>query len=348
MAGKGTLLAAAAAWANQAPPSRASELQQAVARIPDPRVDWLAQRLKPREVTYATCEWVKLPGLAPAHLQALHRLDAVVLVIRAFDPAQASVPHPAGEVNPVSDFQKLWEEWLLLDWSQVQGRLERLRSGASVPRAQRRSVEQELARLDRCLQALESGIPLRRAPLPEEDRAELRGYSLVTFLPALVAVNIDDAQMAAGRYPGRDRLWELAAQRCEALVEVPARLELDLAQLDPQTRREFMEDMGVQPPVGVERLAGAAYQACELISFLTAGPEEVRAWTIRRGTVAREAAGKVHSDMERGFIRAEVVSFEELQRAGSPAKAREAGLLRLEGKEYLVQDGDVIEFRFHG
>ena len=320
---------------------------QVVAIIPDERVDWLAQHYHPRKVTYATVEWVELPALTPGLVPQLLKLDAVVFVVRAFDPEQAAVAHPQGRVDPAEDFRRLWQEWLLLDWAVVENRLERLRSASSVPRAQRRSVEQEVQLLERCRAALESGSSLRRADLDEAQRASLRGYSLVTFLPTLLAVNIDDGQRAAGRYPGQQALQEAGSRRCEAVVEVSARLERELAELDARTRQEFMRELGIEPPVGVQRLAAAAYEACELISFLTAGEQEVRAWTIRRGTVARDAAGKVHSDMARGFIRAEVVAFEDLKRLGSLARAREAGLLRLEGKEYVVQDGDVIEFRFN-
>ena len=350
-------MAAAAAWAAVAGDSHAARgakaapvniaAQQVVALIPDERVDWLARHYHPRKVTYATIEWVELAALKPAWVPQLLKLDAVVFLVRAFDPEQAAVPHPQGRVDPAEDFRRLWEQWLLLDWAVVENRLERLRSASSVPRAQRRSLEQEVELLERCRAALESGSSLRRADLDDVQRASLRGYSLVTFLPTLVAVSVDDGQLASGGYAGQQALLEAASRHCEAVVDVAARLELELAELDPDTRREFMEELGLQPPLGVQRLAAACYQACELISFLTAGEQEVRAWTVRRGTVARDAAGKVHSDMARGFIRAEVVAFEDLKRVGSVARAREAGLLRLEGKEYVVQDGDVIEFRFN-
>ncbi|HEY8425034.1 MAG TPA: DUF933 domain-containing protein [Limnochordales bacterium] len=362
MAGKSTLMAAAAAWARlatrqgeggapragagAAPPAPASGV--VVARIPDERVDWLAEQYRPRKVTHATIEWVEVPALAPAHLQALHRLDAVALVVRAFDPEQRSVPHPEGRVDPVADFRRLWEEWLLLDWSQVQGRIERLRSAQSVPKAQRRDIERELSVLERCLQVLEQGLPLSKAALDPEEAALLKGYSLVTFRPVLLAVNLDDAQLAAGGdYPGRDELQKAAMGRVEAVVDVAARLELELAELDAESREAFAQELHLTLPVGVERLGRAAYDACGFIAFLTAGEDEVRAWTITRGTVARDAAGKVHSDIARGFIRAEVVAFDDLKEAGSLARARERGLLRLEGKDYVVKDGDVIEFRFN-
>ncbi len=350
--GKSTLLAAASTLARpgsgaererEALTATVGGLRQAVVPIADPRVDWLAQRLRPRKVTYATAEWVELPALAPAHVAELRRVDVVVFVVRAFDPGQRSIPHPRGIVDPAADFEALWQDWLLLDWGVLQNRLERLRTAPSIPKAQRRQVEEEIDLLQRCLAALEAGTSLRRANLREADRSALQGYSLVTFAPALVAVNIDDAEAAAA--PSVPTLQ--VGQRCDAVVRVPARLELELARLDPQTRREFMRELGVEAPLGVERLVAAAHEAAQLISFLTGNEQEVRAWTVRRGTVAREAAGKVHSDIARGFIRAEVIAFEDMQRAGSLARARELGLLRLEGKEYVVRDGDVIEFRFH-
>lgn len=365
MAGKSTIMAAASAWARLSPRDGVDQARDgaaagaekaattaatagvAVARIPDARVDWLAEQYRPKKVTHATIEWVELPKLAPAHLQAIHKLDALAMVLRAFDPEQRSVPHPQGLVDPAADFERLWEEWLLLDWTQIQNRIERLESAPSVPKAQRRDVERELAVLRRCLKALEEGIPLRRAGLEAEEVAALRGYSLVTFRPVVVAVNLDENQLARRTYPGRETLEQAARGRADAVVEVAARLELELAQLDAESREAFAKEMDVSLPVGVERLGRAAYDACGFIAFLTAGEDEVRAWTIARGTVARDAAGKVHSDMARGFIRAEVVAFEDLKRAGSLARARDQGLLRLEGKDYVVQDGDVIEFRFN-
>lgn len=351
MAGKSTVIAAASAWAEASAgraASPAAAATMAVARIPDPRVDWLAETYRREQAIYATVEWVELSELAPARLQAIHRLDAVAILVRAFDPEQRAVPHPQGRVDPAADFERLWQEWLLLDWGQIQERVERLRSAPSVPRAQRRDVERELAVLQRCLGVLEGGLPLRRAELQPEEAALLRGYSLVTFRPVVVAVNLDESQLVqGGSYPGKEALEGAVRGRAEALVEVAARLELELAQLEPESRDAFARELGVSLPVGVERLGRAAYQACGFIAFLTVGEREVRAWTIPRGTPAREAAGRVHSDMARGFIRAEVVAFEDLKRAGSLARAREQGLLRLEGRDYVVQDGDVIEFRFN-
>ncbi|MEW6045032.1 MAG: DUF933 domain-containing protein [Bacillota bacterium] len=360
MAGKSTILAAASAWGRLATP-RAGEVAAkaahtaapgpgagvAVARIPDARVDWLAEQYHPKKVTHATTEWVELPKLAPAGVPAIHKLDAVVFVVRAFDPGQSTVPHPEGRVDPAADFERLWQEWVLLDWTQVQNRMDRLKSAPSVPRAQRRDVERELDILERCLKALEAGTALRHAGLSDGDVASLRGYSLVTFRPALVAVSCDESQIGQASFPGRETLERQTAGRAEAVVPVAARLELELAELDDESRAAFIKELGITLPVGVERLGRAAYDACGFIAFLTAGEDEVRAWTITRGTVARDAAGKVHSDMARGFIRAEVVAFEDLKRVGSLARAREAGLLRLEGKDYVVQDGDVIEFRFN-
>lgn len=357
MTGKSTIMAGASAWAllatagskGPAQAGRGTSAGLAVARIPDPRVDWLAELYHPRKVTHATVEWVELADLSPSHIEAVHKLDAVVLVVRAFDPGQARVPHPEGDVDPLRDFERLWQDWILLDWGQVQGRLERLKSAPSVPKAQRRDVEQEVAILTRCLAALEEGIPLRRAGLAPEDQALLRGYSLVTFRPAIAAINVDDDQMSAGDYgyPGKEGLERALRGKVDAVVPVAARLDLELAQLDAPSREAFIRDLGLSVPVGVERLGAAAYDACGFISFLTGGEDEVRAWTIARGTVARDAAAKIHSDIARGFIRAEVVAFEDLERLGSIAAAREAGLLRLEGKEYVVRDGDVIEFRFN-
>ncbi|MBE3598604.1 MAG: redox-regulated ATPase YchF [Limnochordaceae bacterium] len=369
MAGKSTIMQAAAAWARigvtgagaagkgaaargapapgSATPGRTGGAAMVVARIPDARLDWLAELHHPQKVTHATVEWIELDKLEPARIEAVHRLDALALVVRAFDPEQAHVPHPAGSVDPVRDFEQLWQDWILMDWTQVQSRIDRLRSAPSVPKAQRRDVERELEVLARCLQALEAGKPLGLAELSADERALLQGYSLVTFRPVVVAVNVDDSQAASGEFPGREALRQAARGRAEAVVPVAGRLELELAELDADSRQAFLADLGLSTPVGVERLGEAAYRACGFISFLTAGEDEVRAWTITRGTPAREAAGKIHSDIARGFIRAEVVAFEDLRRAGSLAKARETGLLRLEGKDYVVQDGDVIEFRFN-
>lgn len=322
-----------------APPGTRS----AVAAVPDPRLEVLAGIFHPKKVTKATITLTDLASFVPGRTQrgevntvldGARRADALLAVIRCFgDPA---VPHPWEAVDAARDARALVTELILADLERVESVAERLRKN----HARKGEEERAYAALTHCQPVLEEGRPLRGAGLTPEQEAALSGYGLVTLKPLLVAANLDE---------GEDPPAALAAFGAEAGVPVipfHATVEEEIAALAPAERAEFLKEYGMAEP-GAERLARAAYAALGLISFLTAGADEVRAWPIRAGTAARHAAGKVHSDIERGFIRAEVAAFADVQRVGSWKALREEGRLRLEGRDYVVKDGDVIEFRFN-
>jgi len=206
--------------------------------------------------------------------------------------------------------------------------------------------DEEIALFERLQPELEAGRPLRALEFTKDEAALLRGYSFLTTKPMVLAVNVDEEQLRQRAFDGAEELAAWARERAVPMVEVAALIEAEIEELPPEEQAAFLEDLGLEQP-GVARLARSAYEALDLISFFTAAEREVRAWTVRRGTGAREAARVIHSDIERGFIRAEVVHFDDLVREGSMAAVREKGLLRLEGKDYEVKDGDIIHFRFN-
>lgn len=334
------------------PPQAAAgrpEPRLGVARVPDQRVDALAELYRPRKKTPATVEYVDVPGVAKGEgaalvdLPALRGVDALVHVVRAFE--SATVPHPDGSLDPLRDARMLELELILADLSSVERRLERLE--ANIKKANKADDVGERAVFLKMKDALEAERPLRELELAEEERRRLRGYSFLSEKPMLLVVNLGEARVReAGTDLESSGLAAFAARPHLALCPVSAPIEAEMAQLPTEDARAFREDLGLPEP-GLDRVIRTSYALLGLISFLTAGEDECRAWTIRRGTRAHQAAGTIHSDIERGFIRAEVVAFEELMAAGSLAASREKGTLRLEGKEYVVRDGDVINFRFN-
>jgi len=332
-----------------APPGGRPEARVGIARVPDVRVDRLAEMYRPKKKTWATVEYVDVPGVAKGEGQALvdqpalRGVDALVHVLRAF--ASDTVPHPDGSVEPLRDAKIMELELILADLGTVERRLERLE--ANIKKANRPDDVAERDVFLKLKQALEDERPLREVSLTEEERRRLRSYSFLSEKPIVLVVNLgeDEVKDAAGALT-RTGLQALGDRPATALCPVAAPIEMEIAQLPPEDARAFMEDLGLAEP-GLDRVIRTSYALLGLISFLTAGEDECRAWTIRRGTKAQQAAGTIHSDIERGFIRAEVVPFDELVRAGSTAACRDKGTLRLEGKEYVVQDGDVINFRFN-
>ena len=313
-----------------------------VAAVPDERVDFLSRLYHPRKTTYAQIEFLDLPGLPPGGgdrtaanrlLAEARKSDALLHVLRGFP--REGLPDP----DPVRDLEELETELVVADLEVVERRLERVR-------ADRKADKAELPALERCREALEGGRAVFAAGLSEEDAAHLRGYELLTGKPALVVANLDEAAFRQGEFPGRAALEKACREKGYPLLTVAARIELEIDQLEGEDRQAFMEDLGLSEP-GIQRLCRAVYRRLGLISFLTAGEDEVRAWTVAEDTPARQAAGKIHSDIERGFIRAEVASFTDLEREGSLAVLRDKGLLRLEGRDYPVKDGDIINFRFN-
>ena len=307
-------------------------------KVPDARVDTLAGIHRPRKTTYAEMTFVDFP---PAHaaverrgvldaavVAQLRDADALVQVVRGF-PDLAGAP-----ATPAADVGAFGAELVLADLAVIEKRLERVRK--------EKGHERERALLERLVPGLEAGTPLRTVALAPEERSQLAGFAFLSLRPLLVVVNVPEGE-AASSVPG-DVADAAAAAGAEAMA-LSAPLEAEIGELEPGDRAAFLKDVGLTEGAR-DRFIRASYALLDLISFLTAGEDECRAWPIRRGTTAVKAAGKVHSDIERGFIRAEVVAYEDFVRLGSEAKCREAGKLRLEGKDYVVKDGDIVHFRF--
>ncbi len=333
-----------------APPGGRPEPRLAVARVPDPRVFALARIYNPKKSTLATIDFVDVPGVgkgegsALVDLPALRDIDACVHVVRGFE--SDLVPHPEGSVDPLRDAKMLDLELILADLGAVEKRLEKIE--ANIKKAGRPEDVAERGLFVKLKQALEAERPLRELVFADDERRRLRNYSLLSEKPLLLVANLGESEMrsaeAALKTSGLAGFVE--ARPATGLCAVSAPIEAEIAQLPPDDARVFLEDLGLQEP-GLDRVVRTSYELLGLVSFLTVGEDECRAWTIRRGTRAPQAAGAIHSDIERGFIRAEVVAYDELVAAGSLAGCREKGTLRLEGKDYVVQDGDVINFRFN-
>jgi len=327
-----------------------TEINTAMARVPDARIDFLSRLYKPRKTIYAQIQFSDVPGLVRGasqgkgvgnrFLDGIRNADLLVHLVRAF--ANPDVPHVDDGVDPMRDLETVNLELLLADMDLVEKRIKRIEEGKKIKKEQ----ADEMAVLRKCLDALENEISVHRADLTEAERALLVNYSFLTDKPVILVVNIDEEQLRAGDYPGRDRVREFAAAKGIILLEISGQIEMEISRLPDEDRELFMEDLGLAES-GIDRLARAAYETLGLISFFTVGEDEVRAWTIPAGLDAKGAAGKIHSDLERGFIRAEVTAYDDLAEAGSMNKVKEKGQARLEGKDYIVKDGDILNIRFN-
>jgi ribosome-binding ATPase len=317
----------------------------AVAKVPDARLAKLRDLFHPKKYTPATVEYVDIPGIQQGEgaesldLAKLKTVDGLLHVVRAFDDPE--IPRAGGAIDPRADIATLDLELILADHSLVERRLERLaKSGKRGPSPQEEHERRLLA--DTILPALETETPLRRLTLDADDERLLRGFQLLSAKPMLVVVNVAEADVA--KVKPED--FGLGVANAPPGVVVSAPIELEISRLASAEQQEFLADLGLAEP-SLDRVIRACYELLGVLSFFTVGEDEVRAWTIRQGAVARDAAGTIHSDIERGFIRAEVVRWDDLLRLSTMAACREKALLRLEGKEYVVQDGDVVHFRFN-
>jgi GTP-binding protein YchF len=302
-----------------------------VVKVPDSRVDALAELYQPKKITYAEVVFTDLggEGLERKTLNAMREVDALCQVVRAFPDASGDAPHPMVEIADLET------ETILADLELVERRVERLARDRSNPR--------ELDLLRRIQSHLESEQALRNFELSEEEDRMIAGYALLTQKPLLLVINVDEADV------GSEISSDIAAfanQRGLGVVALSAQIEMDIAGMPEAEQVEFLDSIGLEEPARV-RFIQAAYALIDLVSMLTGGPDECRAWPIARGSRAVRAAGKIHSDIERGFIRAEVIDWRDLIEHGSEAKCREAGVARVEGKEYIMRDGDVVNFRFN-
>jgi GTP-binding protein YchF len=332
------------------------ELHVGVVKVPDDRLDRLAEMFKPKKVVQADVTYVDLPAppassegrigteeLPAEHLARLREADALIHVVRAFD--DPSLTHPAGSVDPRRDLDQLDLEFTLADLALVDRRIERLGgSGRHGTAAEREANEREEVVIRKLKEGLESERPIRDIELEPDEEKAVRGFRFLTQKPVLVLLNVGEADL-----PGVGEVVEKIAggyRHQGSLVDaLSAKIEMELGELEPDDAAVFMEELGLHES-SLARVIGLSYRLLGLISFLTAGPDEVRAWPVRDGSTAVDAAGTIHTDLAKGFIRAETVAYDDLLTLGSMAEARKAGRLRSEGKTYRVRDGDVLEILF--
>ncbi|MCC7416502.1 MAG: redox-regulated ATPase YchF [Acidobacteria bacterium] len=330
-----------------------------ISKVPDARLDRLTAMYNPRKRVPATVELTDLAQAAAAggaralvDVANYKNADALVHVLRAFlDP---SVPHPAGSIDPARDARVMEEELILADLGVVERRLERIEKDLKKNRSA--DLERERAVILLCKEALEDGRPLRGLDLQGDDLKRLRGFQFLSAKPLLLVVNLDESSLTSGPdaaaglgraagLAGLDASIAAPAGGATAAVAVCAKIELEISQLDPGDAAAFMADLGLRES-GLDRVIRASYDLLGYMSFFTVGEDECRAWSIPRGTTAQTAAGEIHTDIARGFIRAEVVAYDALVARGSMAACRDHGEVRLEGKDYVVQDADIVNFRF--
>ena len=308
----------------------------AVIKVPDPRVDALAEIVEPERTKYAEVSFLDFPPSAERKaaldirsLAQMRELEALAQVVRAFADPMATTP-----TDPLRDLRGFHAELLLADMGVIEKRLERLRK--------EHSREREQALLEKCYRVLEEEKPLRGETFLPEEQLVLSGFAFLSHKPLLVVYNVEESEL---HNPLSAEVATYAEDNGLCIIPVCGQVEMEIAQLEEDERALFLDDLGVAESAR-DRFIRSAYEALSLMSFFTAGPSEARAWTISRGTTAVRAAGKIHSDMERGFIRAEVIAYGEYIAHRGETGCREAGKMRLEGKDYVVCDGDVIHFRF--
>jgi len=320
-----------------------------VAKVPDVRLDALAKLFEPPKVTYATVEYVDMPSISKETLRdvssmaSLRVVDAFAHVLRLF--ADPSVPHEKGSVDPVRDMEDVETELILSDLVVIEKRLERLDKDRK--KIKNPELDREFELLERCKAAVEAGKPLRELDIDADDEKRIRGFQFLSRKPVLYVLNLGEEE--AGKLKEREKEYRegpLAGKKQTAVTAVCGKIEAELAELPRAEQQDYLSSYGLEES-GLERLISATYSLLGLMSFLTAGEDECRAWTIPNGSTAPKAAGAIHSDFEKKFIRAEVANWKAMVDMNGYAGLREKGMLRLEGKEYIVKDGDVLVIR-HG
>lgn len=323
-----------------------------VVAVPDHRMDVLAEMYNPEKYTPAVVEFVDIAGLVKGaskgeglgnkFLSHIREVDAIIHVVRCFE--DPDVVHVDGSVDPMRDIETINYELIFADLETVDKRIDK----ATKMLKGDKKYQTEIDVLNKIKECLEAGKPARSAEITDDERTLISDMSLLTAKPVIYAANVSEDELASGAENNKyiKALNELAEKEGSEVLPVSAKIEEEISQLEPEEKTEFLNALNLTES-GLDRLVKKSYKLLGLISYLTAGPKEVRAWTIKRGTKAPQAAGKIHSDFERGFIRAEVVAFDDLASCGSMTAAKEKGLLRSEGKEYVMQDGDVVVFRFN-
>ncbi|MGO9015989.1 MAG: redox-regulated ATPase YchF [Dissulfurispiraceae bacterium] len=334
-------------------PTVSGEPNFGVVKVPDERIERLAEIYKPKKVTYATVEYIDYIGLTKGDLaqnrkvfDLIKDVDAIVHVVRAFE--DDAVSHPMNDINPLRDIETLELELVFGDLEFVDKRLERMDEGA---KKGKKPNEAEKKLLRKCKDALEKEVPLRNVQFDEEEQKLMRPLQFISTKPEVIVINTAEGDLNSGKSDTlqssvENYVAEKGLAETTKVITLCGKIEMEIAQLSGDEAKAFLEDLGIEEPA-LKKLIKVSYDLLGLISFLTAGEDEVRAWTITKGTGAQKAAGKIHSDIERGFIRAELVSYDDFIADGGMSAARDRGHLRLEGKTYEVKDGDIINFRFN-
>lgn len=314
-----------------------------VSEVPDARLEKLHDMIQPKKKTLATTEFVDLVGVNRGeiknteYLANLRTVDCLIHVVRAFEDAEMGIG--ASDIHPHDDIQEFNLELILADMDVIQNRLEKLR--LLVKKVKSKENEEELVILERCIKQLENEKPIRELDFEPTEKRRLRSFAFLSEKPLLHIINLSEDQLSE-----REKYLSESLNKNQEITYVCGTLEQQIGELSPEERQEFLDQYNFEES-GRDRVIRTTFKLLDLILFFTAGPEEVRSWPLLRGTSAQKAAGTVHSDMERGFIRAEVVSYDDFLKTGSFAEAKKHGVFRLEGKEYIVLDGDIITFRFN-
>lgn len=317
-----------------------------IAKVADERVDYLSSVYQPKKTIHATIEVIDVPGIKgdmPEKekqdiFKQIQNVDAILMVVRVFQ--DNLIP---GDTNPLSQVESLIYEILLIDLEITENRINRLNQSKKKLTHQE-EIEKQL--LEKCYQHLSNDQLLIAKSLTEEELKLLRGFGLFTLKPVIVAINLDENQLRDERFVDKEKFNQFIQKHQMASITICGKMEMEINELPQDEKQLFLEDLGLQE-TGIERLSHVLYNHLSLISFFTIGKDEIRAWTISEGTTGVKAAGKVHSDIERGFIRAEVVRFSDFKQLKSMQKIKEKGLLKVEGKDTIIQDGDIINFRFN-
>jgi GTP-binding protein YchF len=343
--GKSTLFSAISG--RQITAAGAGVIEEAIVPVPDERLDWLTALYKPKKTVQATIDCLDVPGFdftaehgrfaAGRLIDHIRTADLIVLVVRAFE--DLSLPAYRDRIDPVKDVEELKTELLLADLALVATRIEHLEKQLHKPSHTHPQDMAELELQKRLQAAIESEKPISTAVKSKEELHIIKSLGFLTLKPMVVVINVAEGQL--------DKKFDFVnLEKDVPVINVCAKLDFELSQLDAQSRKDFFAELGIQEPT-VAKFVKSCYSALDIISFLTVQSEEVRAWPIKQGTVALDAAGKVHTDMKRGFIKAQVFSFNDIKELGSEKALKAAGKIRLEGKEYIVRDGDIIDFKFN-
>ncbi len=320
----------------------------AVVKVWDPRVDFLSNIFKPKKTTYATLKFTDIRGLSPKAtakerskiLEEIQNVDALLWIIRAFD--SSAIPWESGELSSSGQFEQIKAELLLRDMSVAETRIKRIEN------AKRRLTPQEeyeLKTLHKVYKHLESEDMLFNVSFDESELRSINSFGFFTLKPSVAVINVDEERFRNESFPGGD-MKKLSEENSIPLLKICVKLEEEIMELEEEDRKAFLEDLGVEE-TGIDRLTRILFSHVGLISFFTVGKDEVKAWQIKDGTSAKKAAGKIHSDMERGFIRAEVVKYDDFRRLGSMKEVKAKGLMKLVGKDEPIHDGDIVEIRFN-